>query len=128
MDGTYQVAREFESDAVLRGVIREIRKQQLRGVRTDTIRSQELGVYIYVEWYLEDPKTGDRIVTLESGADSDIERVQFGNDTIRVSPGIVVGQTVQFVDPSYQVGERNAFAPASEDAAKKLVSQLSNGW
>jgi hypothetical protein len=32
------------------------------------------------------------------------------------------------VDPSFQVGERNALAVVAEDAADKLVSYLANGW
>jgi hypothetical protein len=40
----------------------------------------------------------------------------------------VIGETIQFVDASYQVGERNAFSVVAEDAADKIVSQLANGW
>lgn len=129
MDGTYKVGSRHHCDAILRGRIERIQKFQLRGVRTDTLRSQELGLYIYIRWHLEDPKTGEEIGHSDCGAaEMEGEKLQYGSETIRTVPGVVVGDTIQFVDPSYQVGERNAVAVAAEDAAKKLVNQLSEGW
>ncbi len=125
LDGTYKVARKDDADAILKGTIERITKYQLRGVRTDTIRSQELGLYLYIRWHLEDPITGKQIEVKNGCAP---EEVKYGSDTFRIVPGVVVGDTIQFVDPSYQVGERNAIAVAAEDAAKKLVDQLSEGW
>jgi Lipopolysaccharide-assembly len=125
LDGTYKVSQREDADAILRGCIERISKFQLRGVRTDTIRSQELGLYLYVRWYLECPVTGKQI---EVKNNCTPEEVKYGTETYRIVPGVVVGDTIQFVDPSYQVGERNAIAVAAEDAAKKLVDQLSEGW
>ncbi|MDF1751309.1 MAG: LPS assembly lipoprotein LptE [Verrucomicrobiales bacterium] len=125
MDGTYQVAKRHDADAILRGRVERITKYQLRGVRTETLRSQELGLYLYIRWYLEDPSTGQEI-TMKN--DLEAKDVTLGDETIRVVPGVVVGSTIQFVDASYQVGERNAVAVAAEDAAKKLVDQMSEGW
>ncbi|MDF1811412.1 MAG: LptE family protein [Verrucomicrobiales bacterium] len=125
MDGTYKVSRERNADAILRGTIEEINKTQLRGVRTDTLRSQELGLFLHVTWYLEDPATGERILARN---DCGCEEVKFGSEVIQSAMGSVVGDTIQSVDASYQVGERNAIAVAAEDAAKKLVDQISEGW
>lgn len=138
-DGTYQVATRANCDAVLVGTIREIRKRQLRAVRTDTLRSRELSLYLYVDFHLEDPVTGQRI-----GKRGDDENGDGGDDMVAAEEpvdgkagedtvygarqGLVIGETIQFVDASYQVGERNALAVVSEDAADKLVSQLANGW
>ena len=128
LDGTYQVSRKFEADAILRGRIDRIRKYQLRSVRQNTLKSQELGLYLYIDWFLEDPQTGQRITTKLAHDEIEPKEVRYGDEVFRISPGAVIGDTIQFVDQSYQVGERNAIAVAAEDAAKKLVSQLSNGW
>ncbi len=129
LDGTYRVTGRNEADAILRGRIQRIRKFQLRSFRDDTLRSQELGLYLYIDWFLEDPRTGERITVKldEEFADGEKE-VRYGDEVFRPQMGVVVGDTIQFVDPSFQVGERNAIAVAAEDAAKKLVYQLSQGW
>lgn len=138
-DGTYQVATREGCDAVLVGTIREIRKRQLRAVRTDTLRSRELSLYLYVEFHLEDPATGQRLGKRgddENGDGGDDEVVAEGPVDGKAAEeivygarqGLVIGETIQFVDDSYQVGERSALSVASEDVADKLVSQLANGW
>lgn len=132
-DGTYKVATKSNCDAVLVGTIREVRKRQLRAVRTDTLRSQELSLYLYVDFHLEDPGTGARIEGLVSSAKLRVsgsagDKDSDETDVIGARQGTVVGETIQFVDQTYQVGERNALAIAAEDVADKLVSQLANGW
>jgi len=139
-DGTYQVATRESCDAVLVGTIREIRKRQLRAVRTDTLRSRELSLYLYVDFHLEDPTTGQRIGKRgddENGDGGDDEVAEeeepvdgkAGEDVVYgARQGLVIGETIQFVDASYQVGERSALSVVSEDVADKLVSQLANGW
>ncbi len=132
-DGTYKVATKGNCDAVLVGTIREIKKRQLRAVRTDTLRSQELSLFLYVEFHLENPTTGARIDgqtdarnlrRLGQVADKDTE----GSELTGARQGLVIGETIQFVDQSYQVGERSALAVAAEDVADKMVAQLANGW
>lgn len=130
-DGTYTVAPKSSADAVLVGTIRNVEKRQLRAVRTDTLRSQELSLYLYVEFHLEDPATGARIGGLAGEAAS--RRVAEGKeggaeDLVGARQGLVIGETIQFVGPSYQVGERSALSMAAEDAADKIVAQLANGW
>lgn len=132
-DGTYKVATKNNCDAVLVGTIREVRKRQLRAVRTDTLRSQELSLYLYVDFHLEHPGTGARIEgqvgsaklrVSGSGGEKDSEEAE----TVGARQGTVVGETIQYVDRNYQVGERNALSVAAEDVADKLVAQLANGW
>ena len=48
--------------------------------------------------------------------------------SLRNRPGRVIGRTIQFVDPNFQLSERNAIPVAAEDAANILVSQLAEGW
>lgn len=127
-DGTYRISNRRNSDAVLVGRITQIRKTQLRAARTDTLESQELRMQLYVQFHLEDPNTGEvirsTIPEVESPKDKRVE-----NDPAILAPqGRVIGTTIQFVDPSFQVGERNALSVAAQDAASKLVGQLANGW
>ena len=127
VDGTYKVSTRSKCDAILEGTIERIHKYQLRGLRTDTIRSQELGLYLYIKWRLVDPDTGQEIAR-HCDSYKEPETVIYGDESVTVSPGTVVGDTIQFVDASFQVGERNALAVAAEDAAKKLIDQMSEGW
>lgn len=129
VDGTYTVSNRQTSDAVLVGTIYEVDKRQLRSVRTDTLQSQELRLYLYVDFHLEDPNTGQKIEsTAPAGAAFGKTKEVEGDEVIKARQGRVYGETIQFVDRSFQVGERNALAVAAEDLAEKLVSQLSNGW
>ncbi len=132
-DGTYQISERRSSDAVLVGSIRSIEKRQLRAVRTDTLRSRELSLFVFVDFHLEDPVTGKRIdgtARSENAAGSkDSEAADAASDDpTGARQGFVIGQTIQFVDPSFQVSERNALAVAAQDAASKLVARLANGW
>ena len=128
-DGTYEVANRQSCDAVLVGEIVKINKSQLRSVRNDTLQSQELSVYLYIEYHLEDPATGERIVSTatESKYGSSDDKAAEG-DVYLSRQGAVVGRTIQFVGRSFQVGERSAFSVAAQDAASKLVSQIADGW
>lgn len=130
-DGTYKVASRENCDAVLVGQIRQIEKRQLRAVRTDTLKSREFSLYLIVDFHLENPVTGARIG--DRGERGEIElpaddKLSEENDVFGARQGRVVGETIQFVDPSFQVGERNALSFVAKDLADKLVSQLANGW
>lgn len=130
-DGTYEVSNRANADAVLVGEIRQIEKRQLRAVRTDTLRSRELSLYLIVDFHLEDPQTGARIGDRVARGDIEVptgDKVGTEEEIIGARQGRVVGETIQFVDPSFQVGERNALSFVAEDLADKLVSQLANGW
>ncbi len=129
VDGTYTVTKRSNCDAVLVGNIREVKKRQLRSVRNDTLESQELKLFLYIDFHFEDPNTGRRIESTAVEGDSYGKSKQIeGEDVIKAREGRVIGETIQFVDPSYQVGERNALSLAAQDIATKLVHQLSNGW
>ncbi len=127
-DGTYRVSNRGSADAVLVGRITKIDKQQLRAARTDTLKSQELSVYLYLDFRLEDPVTGEEIRSTVPQEDSPKEKQTEMDPPIYSHQGSVVGSTIQFVDASFQVGERAALSVAAEDGAKKLVSYLANGW
>jgi hypothetical protein len=136
-DGTYKVASRENCDAVLVGMIRQVEKRQLRAVRTDTLKSREFSLYLIVDFHLEDPVTGARIGDRGDRGDRDTrgeielpadDKLNEEDDVFGARQGRVVGETIQFVDPSFQVGERNALSFVAKDLADKLVSQLANGW
>ena len=128
-DSTYTVTKRSSCDAVLVGNIREVKKRQLRSNPNDTLESQELILFLYIDFHLEDPNTGRRIESTAVEGDSYGKSKQIeGEEVIKAGQGRVIGETIQFVDPSYQVGERNALSLAAQDIATELVYQLSNGW
>lgn len=128
-DGTYQVSNRANADAILVGTVTDVSKRQLRAVRTNTLKSEELRMLLYLDFYLVDPVTNAKIRVKE---DEEIptasRRDDMNDDLVQAKQGRVVGRTIQFIDRNFQVGERNAQALAAEDAAQKLVSQLANGW
>ena len=128
-DSTYTVTKRSSCDAVLVGDIREVKKRQLRSDPNDTLESQELVLFLYIDFHLEDPNTGRRIESTAVEGDFYGKSKQIeGEEVIKAGQGRVIGETIQFVDPSYQVGERNALSLAAQDLATKLVSQLANCW
>lgn len=131
VDGTYKITNRSNSDAVLVGVIRDIRKTQLRAQRFDTLSSQELRLFLYVDFHLEDPSTGNVIrntAITRAIQVGDKSKTANSDDTVLAYQGTVVGQTIQYVDASFQIAERSAFSVAAQDAAAKLVSHLANGF
>ncbi|MDF1659235.1 MAG: LPS assembly lipoprotein LptE [Verrucomicrobiales bacterium] len=131
VDGTYKITNRASCDAILVGEVREIRKTQLRAQRNDTLSSQELQVTLYVDFYLEDPVSGNKIVNTSKrravpiGDKSDAAASE---GAILARQGTVTGQTIQFVDASFQTAERYSFSVAAQDAAAKLVASLANGF
>ncbi len=125
-DGTYEITSREKADAVLEGKITRIDRRQLRAAQTDTLKTTEMSLYIVVEWALVDPATGEK---LQYAVTRDLDETNVeSTSNLRTRPGRVVGQTIQFVDPNFQLSERNALPLAAEDAAKQLVGQLANGW
>ena len=103
-DGTYAIDTVDNADAVLRGTITNIQRRQLRGARTDVLRTRELEVTVIVEYVVEDLGTG-----------SEIER------------GTASGRTNIFLDPNFQLSERQAVQDAAEELAISLTSKLTEG-
>jgi hypothetical protein len=104
-DGTYRIAKSHNADAVLKGTFESIERTQLRSSRTDQLETTELGVTIQVTYELVDRRSGK---VLDRGS--------------------VSGDTEIFLDPNFQLSERQAIPIASEEMATNLVSRLSEGW
>ena len=104
-DGTYEVKTVENADAVLRGTIVNIDKRPLRGARTDVLKTRELEVIVVVEYVVEDLGTG-----------SEIDR------------GTVTGRTNVFLDPNFQLSERQAIQNAAEELGQTLTVRLTEGF
>ena len=105
IDGTYQIRDAKNADAVLRGTIREFTRRQLRSARNNNLRTRELELLLIVEYVVEEPVTCNLL-----------------------SKGTVQGSTSVFLDPNFQLSERQAIDDASRKMAEELVSRLSEGW
>lgn len=105
-DGTYQIADPARGgDAILHGTITNVERRQLRGSRTDVLRTTEIEIKVIIDFVLEDA---------ESGAELD--------------HGTVTGRTSVYLDPNFQLSERQAVQLAAENAAKSLASRISEGY
>lgn len=124
-DGTYTVTTEGAADAVLRGKIRRIENRQQRSANNNVLRTREMMVQVQIDWYLEN-ESGQRIERRNAfGVDKAQRDLLSGRHR---SSGQVTGRTSIFLDPNYQLSDRQALVLAMEDAAEQLVSSLSEGW
>ncbi len=109
-DGTYKVATEKEADAVLEGTLDEIVRRPSRSVRGNVLQSREYTLLVRIRYRVID-RSG-RVLDERS----------------------VTGQTSFFVSGTDTIAadvnqdERQALPLAAEDAAVRLVSQISEGW
>lgn len=109
-DGTYQITREEDADATLEGVLDEIVRRPSRGVRGNVLQTREFTLVLRIRYRVTD-RSG-RILEQRS----------------------VSGQTSFFVSGTDTLAadtnqdERQAIPLAAEDAAVRLVSQISEGW
>jgi hypothetical protein len=104
-DGSYQISSEENADAVLRGTIIEMERRQLRSAKFNTLRSREINLTIRVEYELEELATG-----------------------IILARGMSQGDTNIFLDPNFQLSERQAIEDASREVAERIVTRVSEGW
>ena len=105
MDPTYKNTDTKSADAVLKGTIKKFERRQLRGVRTNVLKSRELEIKIWIEYVVENTKTG---ATLMKGA--------------------AQGDTSAYLDPNFQLTERQAIDEASRKAAEDILSRVAEGW
>ena len=104
-DGTFQITTPAKADAVLDGVVTAISRGPTRSVRGNVLATQEFNLTINVAYTFRD-KSGNP----------------------RVGPGAISGTTSFFVGGDVTTDERQALPLAAEELAKRLVSQISEGW
>lgn len=105
MDPTYKITDTKSADAVLKGKILKFERHQLRSVRTNVLKSRELEIKIWIEYVVDDAKTGATLMK-----------------------GTAQGDTSVYLDPNFQLSERQAIDEASRKAAEEIVSRVSEGW
>ena len=125
-DGTYKVGTPNNSDVALRGRISRIRRNQQRSANNQILRTREMMVQVEIRWHLEDLATGQKIRRANPfGVDKSSRDLVSGE---RRDAGSVTGRTTIFLDPNFQLSDRQALVLAVEDAAEQLVSYMSEGW
>lgn len=109
-DGTYKIVREQDADAILEGSLDEIIRRPSRSVRGNVLQSREFTLLLRIRYRVID-RSG-RVLEQRS----------------------VAGQTSFFVSGTDTLAadvnqdERQALPLAAEDAAVRMVSQISEGW
>ncbi len=103
-DGSYSVASSASADAVLKGTLVEIRRRPLRSARFNTLRTREMEFEVYVDFSLEDARTREVL-----------------------ADGRARGSSHIFLDENFQLTERQALNEAAAEAARDLVTRISEG-
>ena len=83
----------------------KIDRRQLRASRTDVLRTSEIEIILKLDFVLEDAETGAEL-----------------------DQGTVTGRTSIYLDPNFQLSERQALQLAAEKAAQKLTSRIAEGF
>jgi hypothetical protein len=104
-DATYKITDSASADAILKGTILRFERRQLRGVRTNVLKSRELEIRLWIEYTVEDSKTGAVLMK-----------------------GAAQGNTSVFLDAKFQNTERQAIDEASRKAAQEIFARLAEGW
>ena len=104
-DGTFRIASEDNSDAILKGEIIAVGRSPARSVRGNVLATTEFNLSLRVRYTLvgRDGKT-------------------------LAGPAEAAGLTSFFVGEDVNTDERQALPLAAEQLAGHLVSQLSEGW
>jgi len=105
-DGTYRIVTRDHADAVLEGNLRSITYSNIRGVRLDTLRPEELANSVTLEWTLRDAK----------------------NPTKVLANGKSTGSSEFFATSNLQTARNNALPDALQRAGVALVSRIANGY
>src|SRR4051812_41937033 len=103
-DGTYRIANTDAADAVLKGEIIAVSRAPARSVRGNVLSTTEFYLTVSVKYTL------------------------MGRDGKTLGSGAASGGTTFFVGSDVSTDERQALPLAAEEAARQLVSQLSEGW
>lgn len=104
-DGTYTITSDDKADAVLHAEITGVGRRPARSVR------------------------GNVLTTTEFVLDLNISFNMTTRDGKPLGPGgVISGSTSFFVSSDVTTDERQALPLAAEQAAKALVSQISEGW
>jgi cold shock CspA family protein len=105
-DGTYRIAQRDDADAALIVKIRKIDRSSFRSLRGNQLVSRELDFSVSCDFYVEDLRTGDVLLTGSASGDSNLG---------------VLGN-------NFQLAERQALSDASRMVATEIMSKICEGW
>ncbi|MGY8686655.1 MAG: LPS assembly lipoprotein LptE [Verrucomicrobiales bacterium] len=104
-DGSYRISTADRADAVLEASIVDLKRRQARSARFNTLRTSELEFTLVVDYQFRSLRTNEIL-----------------------DEGTIEGETSRFLDPNFQLSERQALPIAAERLAENMVSRLSEGW
>ena len=104
-DGTYQVASSDKADATLDGTVVAVQRAPVRFLRQNVLSTTEFTLTVRLKFQITRRDTGEEIETRT-----------------------VEGTSSYYVGSDTNEGERQALPLALQDAASRLVSQISEGW
>lgn len=104
-DGTFQVTNSDKADVIIEGKIERIRRRPSRSVRGNVLATREFTITMNLSYEVKRRLNG-QVIRSEK----------------------VTGETSFFVGNDVQEEERQALPLAAEEAAVRLVSQLTEGW
>lgn len=105
-DGTYKISTAKSADAVLLGRITNLNYSQVSSIRTDSLRSEELSLTVFIEWSLVEASNPSRI--LEKGRSS--------------------GRTTFFARGNLNIARTNALPDALRRACESTTARLADGF
>jgi hypothetical protein len=117
-DGTYTIASEQDSDAVVLGTIERIERTPARGVQADFFQTSEYTLALLLSVKVVERATGKTLSAREVR----------GNSSFFVTSSNSLSAEVNARVANINRDERQAIPLAAEDAALKLTSYLSEGW
>ena len=104
-DGTFQITNGDKADATLTGEISRITRAPARSVRGNVLATTEFSLLLVVKYSLTG-RDGKQLVP----------------------PADAIGTTTFFVSSDVTTDERQALPLATDELARQLVTQISEGW
>ncbi|GEP43830.1 LPS assembly lipoprotein LptE [Brevifollis gellanilyticus] len=105
MDGSYQIVRKEDADAVLEGVISRVDRSQFRSVRRNVLRTSQLQMRLVVSYAVKDAASGRAIHV-----------------------GGTSGMSYVILDSNVQNSEAQALDDAAQRVATTIANEISEGW
>jgi Lipopolysaccharide-assembly len=105
-DGTLETENSAKADSELDVVITDVRRNPIRGTKTDVIATAEYQLIVEAKITFINRRLGRTVVAGEA----------------------ITGQTQFFIQQDAVEGERQALPLAAEDLANNVVKRITEGW
>lgn len=121
-DGTYKIADEKSADAIVECTLEEIDRDPKRSVRGDVLATREYELEMRIRYRVIETATGKELMSRSVTGQTNF----FANATARKEADGEIRAEISTADVLQD--ERQALPLAMEDAAVRLVAQISEGW